>query len=83
MLSKDRKTYALDTVIFEVGGMIVHKRLGYTAKIVRLNKYSAIIEIPPTLDNFLVWENVTPKQIKVTNIAKHFKHQLYAPKINL
>ena len=83
MLSKDRKTYALDSVIFKVGEIVVHKRMGYTGKIVRLNKYSAIIEIAPTLDNFLIWENVTHKQIKVTNIAKHFKHEIYASTINL
>lgn len=79
------ETFALNTVIFKTGGIIIHKNLGYTAKILNLYKRgNALIEIPNTPENSRIWEGCKlPKTFKAINIAKHFKHQVYAPTINL
>lgn len=85
MLSKDKKYMALDRIIFEQGETIVHKNLGYTAKIVKFySRGNALIEIPDTPENRIVWKDCKlPMTFKAINIAKHFKHQLKQPILNL
>lgn len=75
------KTFALDSVIFNTGQTIIHKNLGYTAKILNLYKRgNALLEIPDTPENSRIWEGCKlPKTFKAINIAKHFKHQIYNP----
>ena len=56
------------------------KNLGYTAVIKRfLARGNAIIEIPNSPENCLIWASLKDSkgayQIKATNITKHFKHQ--------
>lgn len=88
MLSKDKKYMALDRIIFEQGETIVHKNLGYTAKIVKFySRGNALIEIPDTPENRQIWQSLQHSQgaytIKATNIAKHFKHQLKQPILSI
>lgn len=85
MIKTTRKYIALDYVIFEVGQTIVHKNLGYTAVIKRTcRRGNAIIEIPDTVQNSLVWKGESlPKTFKAFNIARTFKHQLTNPILNL
>jgi hypothetical protein len=79
------KTFALDYLILTVGDTIVHRRLGYTAVIKSLNsRGNGVIEIPISPENTIVWNGYKlPMTIKVKNIVKSFKKQVYAPKINL
>lgn len=85
MIKTTRKHIALDSIIFELGETIVHKNLGYTATIKRIcRRGNAIIEIPDTHQNALIWGgNKLPMTFKALNIAKHFKHQLEQPILNL
>jgi hypothetical protein len=81
MLSKDKKYFALNTIIFEKGQTIQHKNLGYTAVIKRFLAHgNALIEIPNTPENQRIWaclkDSKGAYQIKATNLAKHFKHQI-------
>lgn len=75
------KTFALGSVIFNIGGIIEHRNLGYTAVIKKFYKHgNALIEIPNTPENKAIWEGCKlPKTFKAINIAKHFKHQIYNP----
>lgn len=81
----DIKTFALGSIIFEIGGIIEHRNLGYTAKILKLYKRgNALIEIPNTPENGLIWGgNKLPMTFKALNLAKHFKHQIKQPILNL
>lgn len=81
MLTKDKKYLALNTLIFERGQTIVHCNLGYTAKIIKFYaRGNALIEIPNTPENCLIWQSLKDSKgayrIKATNIAKHFKHEI-------
>lgn len=84
MLSKDKKYFALDRIIFECGDVIVHKALGYTAEIKSLHKRgSGLITVPNTPENKKVWGENLPKTFKALNIAKTFRKQLTNPTLEL
>lgn len=85
MIKTTSKYIALDSIIFEVGQTIIHKNLGYSATIKKIcRRGNAIIEIPDTPANSLIWKGVSlPKSFKALNIAKTFKHQLKQPILNL
>lgn len=75
------ETFALSHIIFKTGDTIIHRNLGYTAKILKLySRGNALIEIPITPDNIRIWNQI-PKPFKALNIAKTFKKQVYAPTI--
>lgn len=85
---KKKPYLALDKALFFVNDPIVHRRLGYTAVIKKiLSRGNAIIEIPNTPSNCLIWHCLKDSkgayQIKATNLIKHFKHQLEQPILNL
>lgn len=78
------KTLALDNLILNVGDIIVHKNLGYTATIKSLHKSgSGLITVEDSPQNKLVWGEKLPFTFKAINIAKHFKKQPINPTLEL
>lgn len=78
------QTFALNTLILNVGDVITHKQLRYTATIKSLHKCgSGLITVEDTPENKTVWDRSLPFTFKAMNIASTFKKQLTNPKLDL
>lgn len=71
------KTLNLKYISFSVGDWLVHKELGYTAKITAFKgRTKTEVLIPHTADNERIWRGYTlPKTFIMNYIAKTFIKQ--------